>query len=58
MQLNLIPKIKHADSNNFYLLLDHAIESEEMALRIERRSITDKLKIPYVFKGSFKGNAK
>jgi len=57
MQLNLIPKIKHADSNNFYLLAGPcAIESEEMALRIAERvvSITDKLKIPYVFKGSFK----
>ena len=57
MQLNLIPKIKHADSDNFYLLAGPcAIESEEMALRIAERvvEITDKLKIPYIFKGSFK----
>lgn len=57
MQPNLIPKIKHANSNNFYLLAGPcAIEDEDMALRIAERvvSITDKLKIPYIFKGSFK----
>lgn len=57
MQLNLIPKIKHTDSDNFYLLAGPcAIESEEMALRIAEKvvAITDKLKIPYIFKGSFK----
>lgn len=57
MQLNLIPKIKHADSDNFYLLAGPcAIESEDMALRIAEKivAITDKLKIPYIFKGSFK----
>ena len=57
MQLNLIPKIKHTDSNNFFLLAGPcAIEGEEMALRIAEKvvSITEKLKIPYVFKGSFK----
>lgn len=57
MQLNLIPKIKHADSDNFYLLAGPcAIESEDMALRIAEKviTITDKLQIPYIFKGSFK----
>ncbi len=57
MQLSAIPKIKHLDSNNFFLLAGPcAIESEEMALRIAERvvAITDKLHIPYVFKGSFK----
>ena len=52
-----IPKIKHADSDNFFLLCGPcAIEGEDMALRIADKvvSITDKLKIPYVFKGSFK----
>ncbi len=52
-----IPKLKHTDSNNFFLLCGPcAIEGEDMALRIAERviSITDKLKIPYVFKGSFK----
>lgn len=52
-----IPKLKHTDSNNFFLLCGPcAIEGEEMALRIAESvvKITDKLKIPYVFKGSFK----
>nr|WP_262901971.1 3-deoxy-8-phosphooctulonate synthase [Winogradskyella vincentii] len=52
-----VPKIKHSDSNNFFLLCGPcAIEGEDMALRIAEKvvSITDKLEIPYVFKGSFK----
>ncbi|MFK8269776.1 3-deoxy-8-phosphooctulonate synthase [Capnocytophaga stomatis] len=43
--------------NNFFLLAGPcAIEGEEMAMKIAERivSITDKLNIPYVFKGSFK----
>lgn len=43
--------------NNFFLLAGPcAIEGEEMAMRIAEKivSITDKLNIPYVFKGSFK----
>ncbi len=57
MTLQDIPKIKHTNSNNFFLLAGPcAIESEDMALRIAEKviSITDKLEIPYVFKGSFK----
>lgn len=57
MNLDLIPKIKHTNSDNFFLLAGPcAIEGEEMALRIAEKvvSITDKLQIPYVFKGSFK----
>lgn len=57
MQLNLIPKIKHLDSRNFFLLTGPcAIEGEEMALRIGEKltKVTDDLKIPFVFKGSFK----
>jgi 2-dehydro-3-deoxyphosphooctonate aldolase (KDO 8-P synthase) len=49
--------LKHTNSNNFFLLAGPcAIEGEDMALRIAEKvvSITDKLKIPYVFKGSFK----
>ena len=52
-----IPKLKHTDSNNFFLLCGPcAIEGEDMALRIAEKviKITDKLEIPYVFKGSFK----
>lgn len=57
MKLNLIPKLKHTDSSNFFLLAGPcAIEGEEMALKIAERivKITDKLEIPFVFKGSFK----
>lgn len=55
--ISQLPKIKHTDSGNFFLLSGPcAIEGEEMALRIAERlvRITDDLKIPYVFKGSFK----
>lgn len=57
MDLNLIPKIKHTNSGNFFLLAGPcAIEGEDKALRIAEKvvGITDKLEIPYVFKGSFK----
>ena len=57
MNLQDIPKIKHSNSNNFFLLAGPcAIEGEDMAQRIAEKvvSITNKLKIPYVFKGSFK----
>ncbi|GAA4281477.1 3-deoxy-8-phosphooctulonate synthase [Gaetbulibacter aestuarii] len=57
MTLQDVPKLKNTDSNNFFLLCGPcAIEGEEMALRIAEKvvSITDKLEIPYVFKGSFK----
>jgi 2-dehydro-3-deoxyphosphooctonate aldolase (KDO 8-P synthase) len=57
MNLQLIPKIKHLESDNFFLLAGPcAIESEEMALRIAEKliGITDNLQIPFVFKGSFK----
>ncbi len=57
MELSLVPKLKHTSSNNFFLLAGPcAIEGEDMALRIAEKvvSITDKLAIPYVFKGSFK----
>ena len=52
-----IPKLKHTDSDNFFLLCGPcAIEGEDMALRIAEKviTITDKLNIPYIFKGSFK----
>ncbi|MFC2148797.1 3-deoxy-8-phosphooctulonate synthase [Bacteroidota bacterium] len=57
MKLDSIPQLKYAHSNNFFLLAGPcAIEGEEMALRIAERivEITDKLEIPYIFKGSFK----
>jgi 2-dehydro-3-deoxyphosphooctonate aldolase (KDO 8-P synthase) len=57
MDLNLIPNIKHTDANNFFLLAGPcAIEGEEMAMRIAEHilKVTDKLEIPFIFKGSFK----
>ncbi|WP_405211707.1 3-deoxy-8-phosphooctulonate synthase [Dokdonia sp. Asnod2-E02] len=57
MKLSSIPKIKHTEANNFFLLCGPcAIEGEDMAMRIAEKvvTITDKLSIPYVFKGSFR----
>ena len=57
MNLDLIPKLKHTSSKNFFLLAGPcAIEGEDMAYRIADRilKITDKLEIPFIFKGSFK----
>jgi len=57
MNLNDIPKLKHTDSGNFFLISGPcAIEGEKMALKIAEKvcEITDNLKIPYIFKGSFK----
>jgi len=57
MNLDFVPRIKHTSSNNFFLLAGPcAIEGEDMAMRIAERvvEITNKLEIPYIFKGSFK----
>ncbi|MBT8323496.1 MAG: 3-deoxy-8-phosphooctulonate synthase [Eudoraea sp.] len=57
MKLSAIPQIRHTETNNFFLLSGPcAIEGEDMALRIAERivTVTDKLRIPFVFKGSFK----
>ena len=57
MDLSKIPQIKHTSSGNFFLLAGPcAIEGEEMALKIAETivGIADGLKIPFVFKGSFK----
>ena len=57
MNLKDIPKLKYLDSGNFFLLAGPcAIEGEKMALQIAEKvcEITDNLKIPYIFKGSFK----
>lgn len=48
---------RQSESNQFFLLAGPcAIEGEDMALRIAEHivKLTDKLNIPYVFKGSFK----
>ncbi len=55
--LSEIPKIKHTDSEQFFLLAGPcAIESEAQAFKIAERiiPICDQLKIPYVFKGSYR----
>lgn len=52
-----IPKLKYTDSNNFFLMAGPcSIEGEEIALRIAEKivKITDKLNIPFIFKGSYK----
>ena len=57
MDLYKIPRIKHLNTGNFFLLAGPcAIEGEEMALRIAEHivKITDQLGIPYIFKGSYK----
>jgi len=55
--INALSNIKHKDSNNFYLLAGPcAIEGEEMAFEIAEKInlITDTLKIPFIFKGSYR----
>ena len=52
-----IPKLAHASSGNFFLMAGPcAIEGEEMALRIAEniKTITDRLQIPFIFKGSYR----
>ncbi len=52
-----IKDLKNTDSGNFFLLAGPCvIEGEEMALRIAERIVkmTDQLRIPYVFKGSYR----
>jgi 2-dehydro-3-deoxyphosphooctonate aldolase (KDO 8-P synthase) len=52
-----IPKLSHSRSRNFFLIAGPcAIEDRKMALQIAARvkEITDRLEIPYIFKGSFR----
>ena len=52
-----INNIKHLRSDNFFLIAGPcAIEGEEMAMEIAERilSITNKLEVPFIFKGSYK----
>jgi 2-dehydro-3-deoxyphosphooctonate aldolase (KDO 8-P synthase) len=52
-----IPNIKHTDSGNFFLLAGPCVvESEEICFEIAEKvkAITDKLKIPYIFKASYR----
>lgn len=52
-----ISKLKYSDSGNFFLMAGPcAIEGRDIALEIAERIVTisDKYKIPYIFKGSYK----
>ena len=52
-----IDKLKHTTSGNFFLMAGPcAIEGETMALEIAEKivDIAEKLKIPYIFKGSYR----
>lgn len=55
--LKALPTLKNTNANNFFLLAGPcAIEGEEMAFEIAEKikQITDKLEIPFVFKGSYR----
>jgi len=55
--LNAIPNLKNIDSDNFFLIAGPCVvESEENCFEIAERlvAITNELKIPYIFKASFK----
>ena len=57
MSLADLHKISHINSKQFILISGPcAIEGEEMAMRIAEKikTISDKLSLPYIFKGSFK----
>ncbi len=52
-----IAKLKHTESGNFFLMAGPcAIEGRDIALEIAERivKLSDKYKIPYIFKGSYK----
>ncbi len=52
-----IPKLKYTDSGNFFLMAGPcAIEGRDVAMEIAERivKISEKYKIPYIFKGSYK----
>lgn len=52
-----LPKIKHTDSGNFFLLAGPCVvESEELLFEVAEKvkSLTDRFKIPYIFKSSYR----
>lgn len=52
-----IPNLRHTEADNFFLMAGPcAIEGEEMALEIAEKikAITDRLQIPFIFKGSYR----
>ncbi len=53
----IIPNLRNTGSGNFFLMAGPcAIEGEEMALEIAEKikAITDRLEIPFIFKGSYR----
>jgi len=57
MMINYLENIKHTKSGNFFLMAGPcAIEGEEMAMNIAERvfEITNRLEIPFIFKGSYR----
>ncbi len=57
MQLSQIPRLKHLDSGRFFLIAGPcAIESEAVAFEVAEsvHAICERLRIPYVFKGSYR----
>lgn len=55
--LNKLPKIKHLDTNNFFLMAGPCVvEGEDIVFEIAEKvkNITDKLGIPYIFKASYR----
>jgi 2-dehydro-3-deoxyphosphooctonate aldolase (KDO 8-P synthase) len=57
MQIAAIPKIKHTESGQFFLIAGPcAIEGEEMAFEIAGHihQLCQQLEIPYIFKGSYR----
>lgn len=54
---NTLPHFRHTNSGQFFLMAGPCvIEGEDMALRIAERikRMTDKLQIPFIFKGSYR----
>jgi 2-dehydro-3-deoxyphosphooctonate aldolase (KDO 8-P synthase) len=55
--LDRIPNLRHLDAGNFFLIAGPcAIEGEEMAMDIAAKvsAICERLRIPYIFKGSYR----
>ena len=57
MNLKTIPLIRNTDSGNFFVMAGPCvIEGEEMAMRIAEHlaKVCDKLRLPLIFKGSYR----
>ncbi|MEZ4948853.1 MAG: 3-deoxy-8-phosphooctulonate synthase [Saprospiraceae bacterium] len=54
---NWLPLLNHKDSNQFFLIAGPcAVESEELCMNVAEQvcKLSDKYKIPYIFKGSYR----